>query len=247
MRAIPRQRLLLYGIVLTVVLAGMAAPIAAQEGEAPAATLSAATIQVDAGETTQVTASYEFTVSSAGSGEKALSAISGTMWRFPNHEVSGLSATVNGESVEPDVTRSDRHMTVALPVSDVSEGDTVEATVTYTVAGPTGSLKAPLWVPEFQTGGTDRVIDMTVTLPDGSNVHGAAFPKVDTVSGSTLSYNMLHMPGFVDVEYGPGGGSLLDLDTLSTLLGLLLIFGILGGWLAWRRRAVREGGDANVL
>lgn len=247
MREMPIQRLLLYGTVLTVVLAGMAAPIAAQEGEAPAATLSAATIEVDTGETTQVTASYEFTVSNPGSGSKALSAISGTMWRFPNHAVSGLNATVNGEPVEPNVTRGNRHMSIALPVSNVSKGDTIEATVSYTVAGPTGSLKAPLWVPEFQTGGTDRVIDMTVTLPEGSNVHGAAFPKVDSVSGSSLSYNMLHMPGFVALEYGSGGGSLLGLDTLSTLSGLLLIFGILGGWLAWRRRAVREGGDANVL
>lgn len=247
MRATPTQRLLLYGTVLTVVLAGAAAPIAAQEGEAPSATLSAATIEVDAGETTQVTANYEFTVASAGSGDQALSAISGTMWLFPDHGVSDLSATVDGEEVQPEVTRESRYMDVALPVSDVSEGDTVEATVSYTVASSAGSLKAPLWTPEFQTGGTDRVIDMTVTLPDGSNVHGAAFPKVDATSGTTLSYGLLHMPGFVSVEYGPGGGSLLGLDTLSTLFGVLLIVGILGGWLVMRRRAVDEGGDPNVL
>lgn len=247
MSATPTQRLLLYGIVLTVVLAGAAAPIAAQEGEAPSVTLSAATIQVDAGETTEVTANYEFTVASAGSGEQALSAISGTLWLFPGHGVSDLSATVNGEQVEPEVNRESRYMDVSLPVSDVSEGDTVETTVSYTVASSPGALKAPIWTPEFQTGGTDRVIDMTVTLPDGSNVHGAAFPKVDSTSGTTLSYGLLHMPGFVSVEYGPGGGSLFALDTLSTLFGLLLIFGILGGWLAYRRRAVSEGGDPNVL
>ncbi|WP_373189417.1 hypothetical protein [Halolamina sp.] len=247
MRTEPTHRLLLYSIVLVVTLAGAATPIAAQEGSAPAVTLSAAEIQVDAGETTEVTANYEFTVQDPGSGEQVLSAISGTMWLFPDHGVSDVSATVNGESVEPAVTREDRYMDVALPVSDVSGGETVEATVSYSVTSAPGSLKAPLWTPQFQTAGTDRVIEMTVSLPEGSNVHGAAFPKVDSRSGTTLSYDLLHMPGFVSVDYGQGGGALLDVGTLSTLFGLLLIFGILGGWLAWRRRAVREGGDANVI
>jgi len=62
MRTEPTHRLLLYSIVLVVTLAGAATPIAAQEGSAPAVTLSAAEIQVDAGETTEVTANYEFTV-----------------------------------------------------------------------------------------------------------------------------------------------------------------------------------------
>jgi len=43
--------------------------------------------------------------------------------------VSDVSATVNGETVEPEVTREDRYMDVALPVSDVSAGETIEATV----------------------------------------------------------------------------------------------------------------------
>jgi hypothetical protein len=169
------------------------------------------------------------------------------MWLFPDRGVSDVSATVNGETVEPEVTREDRYMDVALPVSDVSAGETIEATVSYNVASAPGSLKAPLWTPEFQTGGTERVIEMTVTLPEGSNIHDAAFPKVDSRSGSTLSYALLHMPGFVSIEYGQGGGALLDVGTISTLFGLLFIFGILGGWLAWRRRAVREGGDTNVI
>lgn len=242
----PSKRIVLYSIVLTVLLAGVATPITAQEGEAPAVTLSAAEITVDAGESTEVTANYEFTVANPGSGEQALSAISGTMWLFPDHGVSDVSATVNGETVDPEVTREDRYMDLSLPVSDVSEGDTVEATVSYTVASSAGELKAPLWTPEFQTGGTDRVIDLTVNLPEGSNVHGAAFPKVDSQSGSTLSYGLIHMPGFVSVEYGPGGGALLGLDTVTTLVGVLLILGILGGWLAWRRRAVR-GGESSVI
>jgi hypothetical protein len=232
--------------VLTVLLAGVATPINAQEGEAPAVSLSAAEITVDGGKTTTVTANYEFAVANPGTGEQALSAISGTMWLFPDHEVSDVSATIDGETVDPDVTREDRYMDLSLPVSDVSEGDTIQASVSYTVASPAGRLKAPLWTPEFQTGGTDRVIDLTVNLPEGSTVHGAAFPKVDSQSGSTLSYGLIHMPGFVSVEYGPGGGPLLGLDTVTTLAGLLLIFGILGGWLVWRRRAVR-GGESNVI
>lgn len=240
-------RYALYGIALCVAVAGMAAPISAQEGDAPAATLSAAEITIDAGEQTTVDATYEFTVESAGSGENALSAISGTMWLFPDHAVGDVSATVNGEEVSPEVTRENRFMRVSVPVSDVSDGDTVSVDLSYTVADPTGQLKTPLWAPEFVTSGTDQAVSVTVSLPSDSQVHGAAFPRVDSVSGSTLSYELLHMPGFISVEYGSGAGSLLSLDVVTTLVGVGLILGFLGAWFLWRRRAVAEGGETSVV
>lgn len=240
-------RTLVYGFALFVVLSGMAAPIAAQEGKAPEATLSGATIDVDVGDQTTVTANYQFEVASTGSGEQALSTIGGTMWGFPEHAVGDVTATVNGEKVQADVTREDRYMRVAVPVEGVSDGDTVNVQLTYTVADPTGQLKTPLWVPEFQTTGSDPVIEMTVSLPDDTQVQGAAFPKVESRDGSTLSYEMLHMPGFVSVTYGSGAGGLFTLDVLSSIVGVGLILGFLGAWLAWRRNLVRSGGETNVI
>lgn len=240
-------RHVLYGLVLCVTFAGLATPISAQDGDSPAATLSAATIQIDAGEETTVDASYEFTVDSAGSGENALSAISGTMWLFPDHAVGDVSAKVNGKEVSPQVTREARFMRVSVPVSDVSDGDTVKIDLSYTVADPAGHLKTPLWAPEFVTSGADRVVSVTVSLPEDTQVHGAAFPRVDSRTGSTLSYELLHMPGFISVEYGSGAGSLLSLDVVTSLVGIGLILGFLGAWFLWRRRAVAEGGEASVV
>lgn len=240
-------RHVLYGLVLCVAVAGMATPIAAQEGNAPSATLSAATINIDAGERTTVNASYEFTVDSAGSGESALTAIGGTIWLFPDHAVGDVSARVNGEEVSPQVTREARFMQLSVPVSNVNDGDTVTVDLSYTVADPPGRLKTPLWAPEFVTNGADRVVSVTVSLPSDAQVHGAAFPRVDSRSGSTLSYQLLHMPGFVSVEYGSGAGSLLSLDVITSVVGVGLILGFLGAWLVWRRRAVARGGDSSVI
>lgn len=246
MRAISTRHVV-YGLVLCVALAGMATPIAAQEGEAPTATLSSASVNVDAGDETQVTATYEFAVDSTGSGEQSLSSISGTIWDFPEHAVGDISATVDGEEVEPEVTREDRFVQVAVPVEGVSGGDTVSVELSYTVADPAGELKTPLWVPEFQTAGTDTVVSMTVSLPDGQQVHGAAFPKATSTDGATLTYELLHLPGFVAVSYGNGAGGLFTLDVLSSVVGVGLILGILGAWLAWRRNLVRRGGETNVI
>lgn len=239
-------RILLIGLALMVLLAGAVSPIAAQEGDAPSVTLSGATIQVDAGETTEVTATYKFAVGSVGSGEKKLSSISGTAWTFPDHQLGDFSATVNGEEVSPDVTKEDRYVSLSVPVSDVSAGDTVTVQLTYTVTSAAGELKAPLWVPEFQTTGTDRVIDMSVTLPENTQVHGAAFPKIDNTEGNTLHSNLLHLPGFVSMQYGPGAGSLFSLDVLSTLVGLIIIFSFFGIWGAWQRGLIGDGGESNV-
>lgn len=246
MKAVTTQHIL-YGLILCVAVAGMATPISAQEGNTPTATLSAATIEIDASEQTTVNASYEFTVDSAGSGESALTAINGTMWLFPDHAVGDVSARVNGEEVSPQVTREARFMHLSVPVSNVNDGDTVTVDLSYTVAGPPGRLKTPLWAPEFVTNGADRVVSVTVSLPSDAQVQGAAFPRVDSRSGSMLSYQLLHMPGFVSVEYGSGAGSLLSLDVVTSFVGIALILGFLGAWLAWRRRAVAERGETNVV
>ena len=241
------MRYVVYGLVLCVALAAAATPVAAQQGDAPEATLSDASVTIDAGDRTTVNATYEFTVSSAGSGERALSAINGTMWLFPDHQVGDVSATVNGEQVLPQVTREDRFMRISVPVSDVSDGDTVTVGLSYTVAGPAGHLKAPLWAPEFTTSGTDQAVSIEVALPANAQVHGVAFPRADSVSGSTINYDLLHLPGFVDVTYGSGAGNLLSLDVLSSVVGVALILGFLGAWLLWHRNATREGGDENVV
>lgn len=222
-------------------------PVTAQSGEAPSATLRTATVNIDAGDQTEVTATYEFQVDSVGSGDEALSAIGGTMWGFPEHAVGDVSATVNGEDVSADVTREDRYLQVAVPVEGVSDGESVTVELSYTVADPTGQLKTPLWVPEFQTAGSEPVVSMTVTLPEGEQVQGAAFPKVDSRDGNALSYELLHVPGFVAVSYGAGAGSLFSLDVLSSVIGVGLIVGFLGAWLAWRRNLVNNGGETNVV
>lgn len=240
-------RYVVYGLALTVVLAGMVGTISAQEGASPSATLSAASIDIQAGDQTTVSATYSFDVSSAGSGDNALSAISGTMWGFPEHEVGEVSAIVNGNDVTPTVDRQDRYMTVSVPVESVSDGDTVKVTLEYTVADPAGELKTPLWVPEFQTGGSAAVVEMNVMLPDDTQVQGAAFPKVDSRDGSTLSYKLLHMPGFVSVSYGSGTGGFLTLDVISSVVGVGLILGFLGSWLAWRRNLIGSGGESSVI
>jgi hypothetical protein len=80
-------------------------------------------------------------------------------------------------------------------------------------------------------------------------VQGAAFPKVDARSdgGSTLSYSLLHMPGFVSLQYGSGGASLVTLDTLATLAGVVIILGFFGAWYRFNPRALaRRGGERDV-
>lgn len=237
-------RLLVYGLALMVVLSAGAAPAGAQEGQSPSVTLSAADIDLDVGETTQVTATYEFAVEDPGSGDAALSAISGTMWLFPGNDVGDITAKVDGQEVDPSVDRGSRHMTLSVPVEDVSAGDTVRVELSYAVSGTAGELKAPLWTPEYETTGTEQVVQLTATLPEGQQVQGSAFPALQDESGSEVSAGLLHMPGFVTFEYGSQPGSLLTLDVLSTLIGVVLIVGLLGGWLAWTRGLI--GGERHV-
>lgn len=207
----------------------------AQDGS-PSIGLTNTAIEIDAGETSTVTAEYQFTVESAGSGDSALSSISGTMWKIPDREISEVTATVDGESVEPTVSEQSGHLDIAVPVEDVSDGDTVTVTLEYQVSGPAGELKTPLWVPEYSTPGQANVIDMTVTLPEGTTLSGDSFPSAETVDGNTVKYELLHVPGFVKMSYGQTAAGGLTTDTLYSLLGVVLIVGFIVGGLAIDRK-----------
>lgn len=212
-------------------------------------TLSRASIQIEAGDTSQVTATYQFQIGSPGSGDQRLTAISGTLWEFPGRSVSGYSATVDGDPVELELTDNPQHTLLSVPVGDVQPGERVEVTLSYQVNGPAGQLKAPVWVPEFETQGRQNVIEMIVTLPDGTRPQGDAFPNIDrrTDGGSTLEYGLLHVPSFVFMTYGQGGGG-VTINTLSSLGGVLFILVFFGLWVWYTRRTLddRVGGGSDV-
>ncbi|MFD1514342.1 hypothetical protein [Halomarina rubra] len=246
MRDIPKHKaVLLCSLSLVVVVGTGIAPVAAQEATAPSVTMSEATIAVDVGESSTVDATYRFQVDSVGSGEESLTDVSGTLWRFDGHAVSDLEATVDGETVDVQRDQSDGHSSLSIPLQGVEDGDTVTVGLTYTVAGTGERFKAPLWVPEFQTAGDGRVIEMTMTLPDGTQAQGAAFPKIDETNGEELTYSLLHVPGFAQVDYGQGSGGLFTVDTVSTVVGVVAIVGFLGAWLVWTRR--QQAGGRNVV
>lgn len=207
----------------------------AQDGS-PAVGLTDTNIEIDAGETSTVTAEYQFTVESAGSGENALSSISGTMWKIPDREVGEITATVDGESVDPTVSEQSGHFDVSVPVEDVSDGDTVTVTLEYQVAGPTGELQTPIWVPEYSTPGQANVIDMAVTLPEGTTLSGDSFPSAETVDGNSVEYQLLHVPGFIKMSYGQTAAGGFTTDTLYSILGVVLIIGFIVGGLAIDRK-----------
>lgn len=234
------SRGLIVAVVIAVVVFGSSVGTAAQEsgnGE-PAATLTGAGITIDVGESRVVNATYRFDIERLGDGDAA---IEGTMWRFPGRDVNDLSARVDGRSVDPSVTREARFVRIGVPVSDVDRGETVSIRLQYRISGPGDRLKTPLWVPEFGTTGSDRIVRMTVSLPDGTRAQTPAFPEIDSrhEDGRVARYRLLHVPGFVALPYGQSG-ELVTLDRLATIAGLLGIGGIFGGWTLYNRRAARR-------
>lgn len=223
-------------VVLLVIGLLLGPSTAMAQDDSPTVNLTGTEIAIDAGETNTVTAEYQFTVESAGSGDSTLSSISGTMWKVPNREVSDITATVNGESVDPTTSEQTGHFEISVPVENVADGDTVTVTLEYQVAGPTGELQTPLWVPEYSTPGQSNIIDITVTLPEGTTLSGDSFPSSESVNGNSVEYELLHVPGFIKMSYGQTAAGGLTTDTLYSLLGVVLIVGSIVGGLAIDRK-----------
>lgn len=223
-------------VILLVVGLLLGPTTALAQDESPSVTLAGSTIEIDAGDTSTVTAEYQFDVESAGTGDETISSIEGTMWKLPDREISNITATVNGESVEPTVSEQSGHYDVSVPADGVSDGDTVTVTLKYEVSEPTGELQTPLWVPEYSTPGQANVIDITATLPEGTTLSGDSFPSAETVDGNTVEFDLLHAPGFVKMSYGQTAAGGLTTDTLYSLVGVVLIVGFIVGGLAIDRK-----------
>lgn len=223
-------------VVLLVASLTVGTTTALAQDESPSVDLTGTSINVDAGETSTVTAEYQFTVASAGSGDSALTSIGGTLWKMPDRDVGEITASVNGESVDATVTEQSEHLGVSVPVEGVSSGETVTVTLEYQVSGPAGELRAPLWVPEYSTPGQANVVDMTVTLPDGTTSEGDTFPNAEVVDGNTAEYELLHVPGFIKMNYGETGTGFFTSDVVYSILGVVLIVGFIVGGLAIDRK-----------
>lgn len=237
---------MLIALVVAVVAVGLTTGTAvAQEGESPDVTVTSGTVEIDAGETSTVTATYDFEVAAVGSGDQRLSGVTGTVWKLGGNSVDGFAATVDGQEVDVDVAESDRHYEVTVPLADVAAGDTVTVTVTYEVAGTGTDARVPVWAPEYPTTGEDAVVGLQVTIPDGQQFQGDTFPRMDSVDGTVATAELLHVPGFVAVSYGSGGA--LGLNTILSTVGVLIVVGVLVGWVvAQRRRAQLPGGEPDA-
>lgn len=232
-RMVSKERLVVAFLLVGLVLGPSVAT--AQEAS-PTVNLDSTSITVDGGETSYVTAEYRFNVDEAGSGDAALTSISGTIWQLSDREIGEISASVDGESVDADVTEEPRHYGVSVPLESVSDGDTIRVTLEYEVAGPAGEVRAPLWVPEYSTPGQANVIDISMSLPEGTTVSGDTFPSPTTVDGNTATYEILHVPGFIAAEYDESGIGLITTDTIYSIVGVVAIIGFIVGGLAIDRK-----------
>jgi len=232
-------------IVSSVIAIGMVAPgVSAETGQTePHLTLVGANVTVDAGELSVVDATYRLRIEPLDSDFESLTAIEGTMWQFSDREVRDLHVSVDGTEMRPDVTRKAHHTQVSVPAPESVRKGTVVVRFRYTVSGPAGHLRLPLWVPSAAPPGDDRVVGVTVRLPDGAQLQSATFPAVQPreADASVLSAQLPQMPGLVTLEYGQES-PILTLDDTVGLAGV----GVLAGLGAlWAVRCRREEADVD--
>lgn len=222
-------------------MAGWAGPVAGAAGNQPEPALQLVradlTVTVGSDQVRRVDATYRFKLTSAGGEPSSLVAVEGTMWRFPDRTIGPITATVDGTSVTPAANTHARHLQLSVPVPGDGSGETTTVRLRYAVRGPPGRLRLPFWVPTAPAAGVDRVVALTVRLPDGSRAQGAAFPTVDVrgANDSVLTGRLSQMPGLTALRYGQGSPG-VTLNQLLPIGGVGTIGALAVGWTVYRRR-----------
>jgi hypothetical protein len=209
----------------------------------PQLTLVGANVSVEVRENRLVDATYRFRTARSDSRSNPRTTVEGTMWRFPDREIRDLRVSVDGVAVSPDVTPKARHLRVSVPVPESAREGVFVVRVRYTVSGPEGRLRLPLWVPSAIPPGDDRVVDVTVRLSDGTRAQSAAFPAVEPQENdaNVLAIQLPQMPGFVALEYGQES-PVLTLDDAVSFAGVCALAGLGALWAVFRSR---EGIDVD--
>lgn len=169
-----------------------------------------------------------------------MSNVKGQLWKFSGREINqdSIETSVNGESVQPDVTDNGRYLTVSVPVDGIQAGETVTLEVSYTVSEPSDRLRTPIFVPDAPTEGQNEVVEITLRLPSDQTPQGDVFPKATSVDGNVVNFDLLHVPGSIVVSTSGG----LPLQSFAAIAGILIVLAFVGYWYRYERTGLEQPG-----
>lgn len=221
-------------VALVVLLAAGAAPVGAQQSDAPGgSTLRRARLRVVVESPTR--ARVEAALELAGSDGAEL-----LLTSFAGQRIDWVAAETDGGRFEPRDVGGDG---AAVHRVRVPGGDGVTGSVylTYDVSVPEGrAYRFPLPVPQVPADPAGHTVLVEVELPAGMRYTGDGFPGFDEVSTAgareLLRARTVGVPSFVHVVFDEdGGGWPMPLRLQAGALGLVLL-PLIAFWLHRRRR-----------
>ncbi|WP_047151759.1 hypothetical protein [Aneurinibacillus tyrosinisolvens] len=162
--------------------------------------------------------------------------------RFDGIDIKNLVIRSGQQDVKPEIQKGSTHDKVFITIPQGKSGDfAYEITFEYTSNEPN---KIPLVIPGVASDGTANVVSLKLKVPEGQYLH-ESFPVIDSGETGMVEEHIMNIPNFLNVKFGDSPAGFFTTSNLYTLLGLVVILGIITAWLVSERKN-KTGGFANV-
>lgn len=162
---------------------------------------------------------------------------------FENIEVQNIDIKSGDQKLTVDTVEGTMIDKLIVSVPQGTTGD-FSYSISYHIAKNADSSKVPIIVPAIASDGKGNFVSLKLNIPDGQYLQ-ESFPLLNAGDTGSLQNDYMNIPNFLNVQIGAAPGGFFTASNIYTLIGVLIILGIMIAWIVNENKG-SKGGSVHV-
>jgi hypothetical protein len=154
--------------------------------------------------------------------------ITHTFSNIKTSEIRDLVVTSDGQALQHEWEKGETLHKLHVQVPQDAAGD-FSYTLAYELTLEEDSFATPLFVPMYPAGGTNNVVHLEFSAPEGEVIHKNSFPVLTRESGNEVETEMMNIPSRVKYVYGETANpfnvfNLFSWGVIAALISIIILW-----------------------
>lgn len=188
--------------------------------------LKGADISVDSSSSTEYTIHENVTLTNIESSMDGT--ISHTFSNLKNNEISNLEVTSDGQTLIYEWDKGETLNKLNVEVPKEAAGDFTYS-LQYNLVLKPNSFTTQLFVPMYPAAGTNNVVHLEFSAPEGEVIQKNSFPVLTKEVGNEVENDMMNIPSHVKYVYGETSNplnafNLISRGVIAALIAIIVLW-----------------------
>ncbi|NQD65435.1 hypothetical protein HP456_05820 [Bacillus haikouensis] len=167
--------------------------------------------------------------------------ITHTFSHLKNSEIRDLEVTTDGQALQHEWEKGKTLHKLHVQVPEEAAGE-FTYTLSYELNLEEDSFATSLFVPMYPAGGTNNVVHIKFSAPEGEVIHKNSFPVLTKETGNEVETGMMNIPSHVKYVYGETADpfnvfNLISWGVVAVLIAIIVL---------WFRAELNKKKEASV-